>query len=62
MTYHENVFRKCVNDFIVSCGYRGYLTKEFFEEYFLHMQDVTFDMSENKMRFQQKMPSLGKLR
>jgi glucose-1-phosphate cytidylyltransferase len=51
-----------VNDFIVSCGYRGYLTKEFFEEYFLHMQDVTFDMSENKMRFQQKMPSLGKLR
>jgi glucose-1-phosphate cytidylyltransferase len=38
-----------VNDFIVCCGYRGYLIKEYFANYFLHMSDVTFDMTHNTM-------------
>jgi glucose-1-phosphate cytidylyltransferase len=38
-----------VNDFIVCCGYKGYLIKEYFANYFLHMSDVTFDMSLNQM-------------
>src|SRR5450830_255327 len=38
-----------VNDFIICCGYRGYLIKEYFANYFLHMSDVTFDMAKNKM-------------
>jgi len=43
-----------VNEFIVCCGYRGYVIKEYFANYFLHMSDVTFDMSENKMEVHQK--------
>ena len=38
-----------VNDFIVCCGYKGYVIKEYFKNYFLHMSDVTFDMSKNAM-------------
>jgi glucose-1-phosphate cytidylyltransferase len=38
-----------INDFIICCGYKGYLIKEFFANYFLHMSDVTFDMGQNKM-------------
>jgi glucose-1-phosphate cytidylyltransferase len=38
-----------VNDFIVCCGYKGYVIKEYFANYFLHMSDVTFDMTQNKM-------------
>ena len=38
-----------INDFIICCGYRGYLIKEYFANYFLHMSDVTFDMANNKM-------------
>ena len=33
-----------INDFIICCGYKGYLIKEYFANYFLHMSDVTFDM------------------
>jgi glucose-1-phosphate cytidylyltransferase len=43
-----------INDFIICCGYRGYLIKEYFANYFLHMSDVTFDMSNNKMEVHQK--------
>ena len=39
-----------VNDFIVCCGYKGYMIKEYFANYFLHMSDVTFDMSKNEMK------------
>jgi glucose-1-phosphate cytidylyltransferase len=39
-----------INDFIVCCGYKGYLIKEYFANYFLHMSDVTFDMSKNRMQ------------
>lgn len=38
-----------VNDFIICLGYKGYLIKEYFANYFLHMSNVTFDMAENKM-------------
>ncbi len=38
------------NEFIICCGYKGYMIKEYFADYFLHMSDVTFDFSEkNKM-------------
>ncbi|MDC8784097.1 glucose-1-phosphate cytidylyltransferase [Roseateles koreensis] len=38
-----------VNDFVICCGYKGYVIKEYFANYFLHMSDVTFDMRENRM-------------
>lgn len=38
-----------INDFIICCGYKGYLIKEYFANYFLHMSDVTFDMEKNEM-------------
>jgi glucose-1-phosphate cytidylyltransferase len=38
-----------VNDFIICCGYKGYIIKEYFQNYFLHMSDVTFDMTKNRM-------------
>lgn len=39
-----------VNEFIICCGYKGYVIKEYFANYFLHMSDVTFDMSTNEMQ------------
>jgi glucose-1-phosphate cytidylyltransferase len=39
-----------INDFVVCCGYKGYVIKEYFANYFLHMSDVTFDMKSNIMR------------
>ncbi|HSD61147.1 MAG TPA: glucose-1-phosphate cytidylyltransferase [Burkholderiales bacterium] len=42
-----------VNDFIICLGYKGYLIKEYFANYFLHMSDVTFDMTSNKMEVHQ---------
>ena len=38
-----------INDFVVCCGYKGYVIKEYFANYFLHMSDVTFDMQNNTM-------------
>jgi glucose-1-phosphate cytidylyltransferase len=43
-----------VNDFVICCGYMGYMIKEYFANYFLHMSDVTFDMSHNKMEVHHK--------
>jgi glucose-1-phosphate cytidylyltransferase len=43
-----------INDFIICCGYKGYLIKEYFANYFLHMSDVTFDMSNNSMQVHQQ--------
>jgi len=42
-----------INDFIVCIGYKGYVIKEYFANYFLHMSDVTFDMVNNKMEVHQ---------
>ena len=38
-----------VNDFVICCGYRGYVIKEYFANYFLHTSDLTFDMASNRM-------------
>ena len=38
-----------VNEFVICCGYKGYVIKEYFANYFLHMSDVTFDIKHNKM-------------
>ncbi len=43
-----------VNDFIICLGYRGYVIKEYFANYFLHMSDVTFDMENNSMQVHQR--------
>jgi glucose-1-phosphate cytidylyltransferase len=43
-----------VNDFVICCGYKGYVIKEYFANYFLHMSDVTFDMSSNRMEVHQQ--------
>jgi len=42
-----------VNDFIICCGYKGYVIKEYFANYFLHMSDVTFCVKDNKMEVHQ---------
>jgi len=39
-----------INDFVICLGYKGYLIKEYFANYFLHMSDVTFDMARNQMQ------------
>jgi len=43
-----------VTDFVICCGYKGYIIKEYFANYFLHMSDVTFDMNNNEMQIHQK--------
>ena len=43
-----------INEFIICCGYRGYVIKEYFANYFLHMSDVTFDMKKNSMEVHQR--------
>ncbi len=43
-----------VRDFIICCGYKGYIIKEYFSNYFLHMSDVTFDMEKNQMEIHRK--------
>ena len=43
-----------INDFIICCGYKGYLIKEYFANYYLHMSDVTFSMQNNDMEVHQE--------
>ena len=43
-----------IKEFIICCGYKGYVIKEYFANYFLHMSDVTFDMQNNAMDVHQK--------
>lgn len=43
-----------VTDFIICCGYKGYMIKEFFANYFLHTSDITFDLAENEMTIHQR--------
>ena len=43
-----------VNDFVICCGYRGYVIKEYFANYFLHMSDVTFNMANNEIQVHQR--------
>jgi glucose-1-phosphate cytidylyltransferase len=43
-----------INEFIICCGYKSYVIKEYFANYFLHMSDVTFDMKHNQMKVHQR--------
>ncbi|MEX1663752.1 glucose-1-phosphate cytidylyltransferase [Thioclava sp. 15-R06ZXC-3] len=43
-----------ITEFVICCGYKGYIIKEYFKNYFLHMSDVTFDMRDNKMEVHQQ--------
>ena len=43
-----------IKDFVICCGYKGYVIKEYFANYFLHMSDVTFDMTNNSMQVHQR--------
>jgi len=43
-----------IHDFVVCCGYKGYVIKEYFANYFLHMSDVTFDMQHNRMEVHER--------
>jgi glucose-1-phosphate cytidylyltransferase len=43
-----------INDFVICCGYKGYVIKEYFANYFLHMSDVTFNMVTNSMEVHQR--------
>jgi len=43
-----------INDFIICCGYKGYVIKEYFANYFLHTSDVTFDIQENSIHVHQR--------
>jgi glucose-1-phosphate cytidylyltransferase len=43
-----------INDFVICCGYKGYVIKEYFANYFLHMSDITFDLANNNMEVHQR--------
>jgi len=43
-----------IHDFVICCGFKGYVIKEYFANYFLHMSDVTFDMEQNRMEVHQR--------
>jgi glucose-1-phosphate cytidylyltransferase len=43
-----------INDFVICCGYKGYMIKEYFSNYFLHMSDVTFNMRDGSMHVHEK--------
>ena len=45
-----------VNEFVICCGYKGYVIKEYFANYFLHNSDVTFDMASNRVEVHEKNP------
>lgn len=47
--------RHGINDFIICCGYKGYLIKEYFANYYLHVSDVTFDMRQNRIEIHQSV-------
>lgn len=50
-----------INDFIICCGYKGYVIKEYFANYFMHMSDVTFDMRDNEMTVHNKRAEAWKV-
>jgi glucose-1-phosphate cytidylyltransferase len=54
VAHPEDVLAHGINDFVICCGYKGYLIKEYFANYFLHMSDVTFDMRSNRMEVHHK--------
>jgi glucose-1-phosphate cytidylyltransferase len=54
LAHHEDLLpQHGINDFVICLGYKGYMIKEYFANYFLHMSDVTFDMATNRMEVHQ---------
>ena len=51
-----------INDFVICCGYKGYMIKEYFANYFLHMSDITLDIQNNRWRSTSTRPSPGRSR
>jgi len=49
-----------INEFVICCGYKGYMIKEYFAHYFLHMSDVTFDMEKTGWKCTTRAQSRGK--
>jgi glucose-1-phosphate cytidylyltransferase len=49
----KNYSKYGITEFIICCGYKGYVIKEYFNNYFLHMSDLTFDMKNNKIELHQ---------
>ena len=43
-----------VNDFIICCGYKGYVIKEYFSNYFVHRSDITIDLKDNSVEVHKK--------
>ncbi len=50
-----------VNDFIICCGYKGHVIKEYFQNYFFYMSDVTFDLADNSFQIHKKNLNHGRL-
>ena len=50
-----------INEFIICCGYKGYLIKEYFANYSLHLSDVTVHMQESRVEVHKKFMKIGKL-
>jgi glucose-1-phosphate cytidylyltransferase len=48
-----------INDFVICLGYKGYIIKEFFANYFLHTSDITFDIKNNSMAIHQNKSELA---
>jgi glucose-1-phosphate cytidylyltransferase len=49
------------NEFVICCGFKGYVIKEYFANYFLHMSDVTIDMANNHMEVHHKKAEKWKI-
>jgi glucose-1-phosphate cytidylyltransferase len=50
-----------INEFVICCGYKGYMIKEYFANYSLHMSDITFDLEKNKLEIHQKFTEPWKI-
>ena len=53
LAYNEDLFVYGINDFIICCGYKGNLIKEYFKNYLLHQSKVTFNLKDNEMEIHQ---------
>ena len=53
LAYHENFSSYGLNDFVICCGYKGYVIKEYFANYYLHQSDITVNTSDNSVQVHQ---------
>ena len=54
LAHHEDLLAHGINDFVICLGYKGYVIKEYFANYFLHMSDVTFDLANKRCEVHQR--------